>query len=100
MSLQLCTFRKPTAAQNAHFVAAGVSDPIHVINLDRDRQDEYNKLCRMTTELLGANRYSHVSRSTAMHTRVIGAPFLTCPPDELSVILLHHRKINIKSFSA
>ena len=48
---RVCTFRKHTAAQNAHFLAS-VSDPVHIVNLDGDPQEEYDKLYRVMTELL------------------------------------------------
>jgi hypothetical protein len=45
------TFRKHTAAQNAHFLA-NVCYPVHIVNLNGDPQEEYNKLYRVMAELL------------------------------------------------
>jgi hypothetical protein len=54
---RVCTFRKHTPAQHAHFLAS-VSDmaPMHVVNLDShgDPQEEYDRLYTMLTELLDA----------------------------------------------
>ena len=50
---RVCTFRKHTAAQHAHFLA-DVSDPIHIVNCDGsgDPQTEFDKLYGVLLELL------------------------------------------------
>jgi hypothetical protein len=61
-----------TAAQNAHFLAS-VSDPVHIVNLNGDPQEQYDKTIPrdvgVARHLLpGAKRHNHVSRPTVLHT--------------------------------
>ena len=48
---RVCTFRKHTAVQHAHFLAS-VATPVHTVNPDGDPWDEYDRLYGVLSDLL------------------------------------------------